>query len=251
MKLILVGAGPGDPELITLKGVKALQQARAVLYDALVHPDLLLYCPENCVKTDVGKRFGKLSCKQEEINELIALYASRYGEVVRLKGGDPFIFGRGYEEITFAAARGITSEVIPGISSSYAVPALAGIPLTARGRSESFWVITGTTKSHVLSQDVALAARSTATVVILMGIHQLPEIVEVYRDLGKPETPIAIIQNGSLPDQKMVTGTIQNILKRAQENAIGSPAVIVIGPVAALPQTALIQDLVRISGFNF
>ena len=238
MKLILVGAGPGDPELITLKGAKALANARVVLYDALVHPDLLTHCKEDCTIIQVGKRGGQLSCKQEEINRLIYHYACEAGEVVRLKGGDPFVFGRGYEEIEFASKLGITCEVIPGISSTYAVPALAGIPVTLRGYSESFWVITGTTRDHVLSEDVALAARSTATVIILMGVHRLPEIVETYREIGRQNEPIAIIQYGSLKSQKIVSGKINNILKLAQEQQVGSPAVIVIGPVAALPGQA-------------
>lgn len=235
MKLTLIGAGPGDPELITLKGIKALQKARVVLYDALTHPDLLDYCPNDCVKVHVGKRFGKHSANQDVINYMIVEYAMQYGDVVRLKGGDPYVFGRGYEEVEFAAKHGIESEVIPGISSSYAVPALAGIPLTSRGVSESFWVVTGTTKSHMMSSDLMLAAQSTATVVVLMGVHKLPEIVEIYTQLDKLDEPIAIIQNGSLPEQKIVTGKISNILPLAQICGIASPAIIVIGKAASQP----------------
>lgn len=235
MKLTLIGAGPGDPDLITLKGIKALQKARVVLYDSLAHPSLLDNCPADCEKILVGKRFGKTSCGQEEINELIVEKAYQYGEVVRLKGGDSFIFGRGYEEILFAAEHGIESEVIPGISSSYAVPALAGIPLTSRGVSESFWVITGTTREHNLSKDLHLAAQSTATVVILMGLHKLEEIVAMYAGLDKLDEPITIIQNGTLENQKLVTGKISNIVPLAKVSEVGSPAIIVIGKVAALP----------------
>lgn len=235
MKLTLVGAGPGDPELITLKGIKALQKARVVLYDSLAHPSLLDYCPTDCEKILVGKRFGKTSCGQDEINDLIVEKALQYGEVVRLKGGDSFVFGRGYEEIIFAAQYDIESEVIPGISSSYAAPAMAGIPLTSRGVSESFWVITGTTKEHALSNDVQLAAQSTATVVILMGLHKLHEIVRIYERLGKLDQPISIIQNGTMENQKVVTGKISNIEPLASVSGIGSPAIIVIGAVAALP----------------
>jgi len=238
MKVTLIGAGPGDPDLITLKGVKALQKARVVLYDALIHPDLLDHCSEDCVKVHVGKRFGQHSCSQDVINFLIVEYAYQYGEVVRLKGGDPYVFGRGYEEVEFAARHGIQSEVIPGISSSYAVPATVGIPLTSRGVSESFWVVTGTTKSHQMSSDLALAAQSSATVVVLMGVHKLPEIVEIYSGLGKLDQPIAIIQNGTLPNQKIVTGKISNILPLAQVSRISSPAIIVIGKAAALPDSA-------------
>lgn len=234
MKLTLIGAGPGDPDLITLKGVKALQNAKVVLYDALVHPEILNHCPEETLKVHVGKRFGKQSCGQEAINRMIVEYAFQYQEIVRLKGGDSYVFGRGYEEIEYAAQFGIESEVIPGISSTYAVPALAGIPLTSRGVSESFWVVTGTTKEHQLSQDLSLAAKSTATVVILMGMHKLAEIVGIYSGLEKTETPIAIIQNGSLPEQKIVTGKISNILPLVQISGIASPAVIVIGNVVNL-----------------
>lgn len=236
MKLLLIGAGPGDPELISLKGAKALAKAKVVLYDALVHPDLLDLCPENSLKIAVGKRGGKLSCKQDEINGLIAHYAREMGEVIRLKGGDPFVFGRGYEEIEYASNLGIACEVIPGISSALSVPALAGIPITLRGVSESFWVVTGTTKDHTLSNDVVLAAQSTATLVILMGVQKLPEIVEIFKEQGKAEEDIAIIQNGSLEEQKSVAGKIHNILRLAQEEKIGSPAVIVIGKVAKLMQ---------------
>lgn len=243
MKLTLIGAGPGDPDLITLKGIKALQKAKVVLYDSLAHPSLLEYCPAGCTKILVGKRFGKTSCGQDQINSLIVEYATKFGEVVRLKGGDSFVFGRGYEEIIFAQQHGISSEVIPGISSSYAVPALAGIPLTSRGVSESFWVVTGTTKNHELSKDLYLAAQSSATVVILMGLHKLDEIVGIYAGLNKLDEPISIIQNGSLPDQKMVTGKISNIQPLAKVGEIGSPAIIVIGKVAALPD--LSYEVVR------
>ena len=160
MKLTLVGAGPGDPDLITVKGIKALQQADVVMYDALVHPDLLDYCRPDALKVYVGKRRGAYSCVQEDINPLIVHYAQQYGHVVRLKGGDSFVFGRGFEEIEFARQHGIETAVVPGLSSSYAVPASAGIPLTTRGLSESFWVVTGTTKAGQFSKDLQLAAQS-------------------------------------------------------------------------------------------
>jgi uroporphyrin-III C-methyltransferase len=241
MKLTLIGAGPGDPDLITLKGIKALKKARVVLYDALAHPALLDYCPDDCVKILVGKRFGKTSCGQDEINSLILDYATKFGEVIRLKGGDPFIFGRGYEEIVYAALHNIESEIIPGISSSYAAPALAGIPLTSRGVSESFWVITGTTRDHELSKDVALAAQSTATVVILMGMHKLDQIVDIFASVGKLDESIAIVQHGSLENQKVVTGKISNIQLLVKIGEISSPAIIVIGKVASLPDLNLEQ----------
>ncbi len=249
MKLTLVGAGPGDPELITLKGINALKNARIVLYDALIHPDLLQYCQDECVKVHVGKRYGKHSCNQDVINHLIVEYAHQYGEVVRLKGGDPFIFGRGYEELEYASRFGIDTEIIPGISSSYAVPALNGIPLTSRGVSESFWVVTGTTRNHQLSDDLLLAAQSTATVVVLMGMNKLSEIVGIYQQLGKSATPVAIIQNGSLPEQKMVTGKISNILPLVQIAEVSSPAIIVLGKAATLSDS-LVEIASRCSDFQ-
>ncbi|GAB3012683.1 uroporphyrinogen-III C-methyltransferase [Spirosoma pulveris] len=234
MKLTLVGAGPGDPDLITVKGIKALQQADVVMYDALVHPDLLEYCRPDTLKVYVGKRRGAYSCMQEDINPLIVHYAQQYGHVVRLKGGDSFVFGRGFEEIEFARQHGIETQVIPGLSSSYSVPAAANIPLTTRGISESFWVVTGTTKAGQLSNDLSLAAQSTATVVILMGMHKLADIMGVFAQYGKSDTPVAIIQNGTLPDQQMVVGRVQDIIEKVNESGVGNPAIIVIGEVAGL-----------------
>src|SRR6476661_2834377 len=163
-KLTLVGAGPGDAELITVKGIKALSQADVVLYDALVNPDILEYAPQNAVKLYVGKRSKNHTYTQEQINTLIVELAHKHGHVVRLKGGDSFVFGRGLEEIKYAELFEIETSVVPGISSSIGVPALSGIPVTHRGASESFWVITGTTSKGELSKDVRVAAHTNATV---------------------------------------------------------------------------------------
>ncbi len=246
MKLTLVGAGPGDPDLITVKGIKALQQADVVMYDALVSPELLDYCRPDALKVYVGKRRGAYSCVQEDINPLIVHYAQQYGHVVRLKGGDSFVFGRGYEEMEYAQQHGIETDVIPGLSSSYAVPASAGIPLTTRGVSESFWVVTGTTKDGKLSADLTLAAQSSATVVILMGMHKLPDIMAAFAACGKAETPVAIIQNGTLPEQRTVFGRVDSIVDRVAEERIDNPAIIVVGEVASLP-TADNRQLVNAS----
>lgn len=235
----LIGAGPGDPELLTMKAVKALQAAEVVLYDALVNEDILDLA-EHAVKVCVGKRKGAHSFTQDEINQLIVTYAVEFGSVVRLKGGDPFVFGRGKEEEEFANLHGIKTTVIPGISSCIAVPASVGIPLTYRGISESFWVITGTTSAHELSADVALAAQSSATVVILMGLSKLEEIIRIYKRLGKSNLPIAIIQNGTRTDQREVIGTIQCIVALAQKEKISGPAVLVIGEVVNL---AKVKDI--------
>ena len=243
MKLTLVGAGPGDPDLITVKGIKALQQADVVMYDALVHPDLLEHCRPDALKVYVGKRRGAYSCMQEDINPLIVHYARQYGHVVRLKGGDSFVFGRGYEEIDFARQHGIATEVVPGLSSSYAVPASAGVPLTTRGLSESFWVVTGTTKEGQFSTDLRLAAQSSATVVVLMGMHKLAQIMAVFAECGQSDTPVAIIQNGTLPEQQVVTGHVSTIVQKTAESGVGNPAIIVVGEVAKLA----VSDLVTFS----
>lgn len=244
-KLTLAGAGPGDPDLITAKAINALGKADIILYDALVNPILLKYASPNVKKIFVGKRNGVHSLKQEQINNLIVDLAFTYGHVVRLKGGDPFVFGRGYEEIEYAQSFNIETEVIPGISSSVGVPALAGIPVTHRGLSESFWVITGTTRTGELSRDIKLASQSTATVVILMGVHKLNEIVEVYKSSGKANLPVALIQNGTLPNERIAVGTISTIEEIVNEKQIGSPAVIIAGEVVKLHPEFVEQEVIE------
>ncbi len=229
-KVTLIGAGPGDPDLITVKGVKALQKAKVILYDALISRELLKYAP-TAKKIFVGKRKGLHSFSQDEINELIVKSAFEYANAVRLKGGDPFIFGRGSEEIEYIESFGISTEVISGISSSMAVPASQGISLTKRGVSESFWVITGTTSERKLSNDVFLAAQSTATVVILMGMSKLSEIVAIFKKFNKNEVPTAIIQNGTTKNEKLGFGTISTIEEVVVQKNLSSPAIIVIGEV--------------------
>ncbi len=229
-KLTVVGAGPGDPELITLKALKTLAAADVVLYDALINEKLLNYAP-GAEKIFVGKRKGCYAYQQEQINELIVSRAKTHGHVVRLKGGDPFIFGRGAEEIDYVQQFDVETNMVPGISSSYAVPAYQGIPLTKRGSSESFWVITGTTKSHKLSQDVSLAAKSNATVVILMGMSKLSEIVSIFAAENKQNIPVAIIQNGTTENEQFGFGTIQTIEQVVSDKKLSSPAIIVIGEV--------------------
>jgi len=230
-KLTVVGAGPGDEELITLKAIKAIESADVILYDALINESLLKYASENVELIFVGKRKGCYAFQQEQINELIVNKAKEKGHVVRLKGGDPFIFGRGAEEIDYVRPFGLETYVVPGISSALAVPAYQGIPLTKRGSSESFWVVTATTKDHVLSKDVALAAKSTATVVILMGMHKLAEIVKTFYAENKKNTPVAIIQNGTRENEKVGIGTIRNIQQVVNEQQLKSPAIIIIGDV--------------------
>lgn len=229
--LTLVGAGPGDPELITLKALKALEAADIVLHDALVSREVLDFIPSGTPRIGVGKRADMHSYTQEEINALIVESAFLYGHVVRLKGGDPFVFGRATEELAHAARYGIPTRVVPGISSALSVPAAASIPLTSRGVSESFWVVTGTTMTGALSQDVALAAQSSATVIILMGLKKLPEIMRLFQGYGKGETPVAVIQNGTLPSQREVAGTVSTIADLVMEEDLGSPGIIIVGDV--------------------
>lgn len=230
-KVTLVGAGPGDPDLLTLKGVKALAEANVVLYDALANEEIMNHAPKNAIKIFVGKRIGAHEYSQDQINQLIVDNALTYGNVVRLKGGDPFIFGRGSEEIEYAESFGIPTFVVPGISSAIAVPAYQGISLTKRGVSESFWVITGTTSDRNLSTDVALAAQSSATVVILMGMSKLAQIVALFQKESKGETPVAIIQNGTTAQEKVGVGTINTIQEVVTQHKLSSPAIIVIGEV--------------------
>lgn len=230
-RLTLVGAGPGDPELITLKGVLALGKADVVLYDALVDKALLQHAPKSALKIYVGKRNGNGENPQEETNRLIVHYALKHGHVVRLKGGDPFVFGRGAEEMDYARRFGIVTAVVPGITSSVAVPASQGVPVTKRGVSESFWVITGTTSSGHLSRDLQLAVQSTATVVLLMATRKLSEIVELYKKYHKSSAPIALIQNGTTKQEQVVAGTIEDIEDKVRASGIGAPAVMVIGEV--------------------
>lgn len=242
-KLTVVGAGPGDVELITLKAIKALESADIVLYDALVNEELLQYATKAEI-VFVGKRLGCHAYSQDQINELIVAMAQHHGHVVRLKGGDPFVFGRGSEEIEYAQKFDIETAIVPGISSALGVPASNGISLTQRGVSESFWVITGTTSNHKLSKDVILASQSSATVVILMGMHKLDEIVAVYKKNRTDDLPVAIIQNGTKDIQKKVVGTISSISELVIEYQISSPAIIVIGEVVrnASELTTLMQE---------
>lgn len=238
-RLSLVGAGPGDPELITLKAIKTLQQADVILYDALANDELLSYAKPGAITRFVGKRYGCHALSQQEINHLIIELALAHGHVVRLKGGDPFVFGRAQEEIAAAREAGIPVQVIPGISSAVAVPAMQMIPLTCRGVNESFWVTTGTTQSGEISADIKLAAQSSATVIILMAMSKLETIMEIFAGYGKSETPVAIIQDGTTSKEKMVTGTVRDIAFRAQHAGLGNPAIIIVGEVVKLHPSLL------------
>lgn len=230
-KVTLVGAGPGDPDLITVKGINALGEADVVLYDALVNAEILKYAPIESKKVYVGKREGYHSFSQEQINNLLVDYAFTHGHVVRLKGGDPFVFGRGSEELEFVESFNIETDIVPGISSSIGVPALQRIPVTHRGTTESFWVLTGRNSEGKLPEDFKLAAQSDATIVVLMGLAKLPEIVQVFQQYGKSSTPVAVIQDGSLPTENIAVGSVDTIVDAVKQEGIKSPAIIVIGEV--------------------
>jgi uroporphyrin-III C-methyltransferase len=244
-RLTLVGAGPGDPELITVKAINVLKQADVVLYDALVSPEILQLIPNGIPAFSVGKRAGEHSHTQEEINQLIVEFAYLYGHVVRLKGGDPFVFGRGSEEIEFAESHGVLARVVPGVTSALAVPANLKIPVTARGLSESFWVVTGTTKAGAISGDIALAAQSTATVVILMGLNKIEEIMACFCEHGKGDVPVAVIQNGTMAHQRSVIATVSSTAEQVKFSGIEAPAIIIVGEVVRYAQ-ALHQVIAKV-----
>lgn len=230
-RLTVVGAGPGDPDLITLKAVKALQSADVVLYDALANEAILQHTSPTTSLVYVGKRKGAKAYTQEEINERIVAYAHCCGHVVRLKGGDPFVFGRGHEEMQFAQAHGLETAYVPGISSSIGAASAIGVPVTLRGASRSFWVLTGTTDTGELNPELYAAAQSEATVVVLMGLTKIAEIAAAFIAAGKGDLPVAVIQDASLPQQREVFGAVANIESEIQKQGIGSPAVIVLGEV--------------------
>ena len=241
--LSLVGAGPGDVELITIKAINILKQADAVLYDALANEALLEYASPKAIRRFVGKRYGCHALSQSEINHLIVEYAYSNGHVVRLKGGDPFVFGRAQEEIDAARKAGIEVQIIPGVSSAIAVPASQMIPLTCRGINESFWVTTGTTKSGEISKDIHLAAQSSATVIILMAMSKLETIMNIFSAHGKNETPVAIIQNGTTQEEKIVIGTVKDIAFKAQYEGLENPAIIMVGEVVRLHPSQLANTI--------
>ncbi|UYZ64529.1 uroporphyrinogen-III C-methyltransferase [Hymenobacter weizhouensis] len=243
-RLTVLGAGPGDPELLTLKGARVLAEADVVLYDALANRTLLDHARPTALLVPVGKRRGMRSHGQDEINALIVDYARRYGHVVRLKGGDPFVFGRGREEMLYAEAHGLLTDYVPGISSAVAAAGSAGIPVTHRGLSEGFRVITATTASGELSGSIGEAARDTrGTTVILMGLGELPRIVAEFCRHGHAATPAAIIQNGTLPQARLVTGSVAELPARAAAAGIEAPAIIIIGEVVRLATPEKLAEL--------
>lgn len=233
----LVGAGPGDPGLITVKGLRCIAEADVLVHDHLANPKLLEHARGDCEIIYAGKRAGDHAMDQEEINELLAARALAGKRVCRLKGGDPFVFGRGGEEALYLRSKGIAFEVVPGVTSAVAVPAYAGIPVTHRGAAVSFRVITGHEAPGKAESGIDWAdiAATHGTLVFLMGVRNLPLICEQLTKGGRPpDTPAAVISHGTTPAQRTVSGTLSDIAKNASGAGIEPPAITVVGEVAAL-----------------
>jgi uroporphyrin-III C-methyltransferase len=235
-KVFLVGAGPGDPQLLTIKAVKVLKEADVVIYDRLVGEAILCLAPEKAQMIYVGKRSGKHEVPQDQITALIVEKAKAGGNVVRLKGGDPFIFGRGGEEAEALAEKGIAFEVVPGVSSAVVAPAYAGIPLTHRDFAASVAIITGHRAGDAEKPvNWVKIAKAVDTMVILMGVESLEGIVGKLLKGGiSPDKPAAMIESGTYKQQRALISTLGAIVKEAADNKIKPPAVIVIGDVANL-----------------
>ncbi len=233
-KVYLTGAGPGDIELLTLKALRVVKSADVIIYDRLANPEILKEAKDGCAFVYVGKEDSHHTLPQEEINEVIYQSALKYENVVRLKGGDPLVFGRGGEEGIYLKERGIAFEFIPGITSAIAVPEYAGIPVTHRGVTVSFRVVTGhESKNKDHSQIPWENYKSDDTIVFLMGLHRLAHICHMLIKIGKPkEYPIAVISRGTTPDAKTVVGTLEDIYEKAKD--LPTPALIVVGEVVKL-----------------
>lgn len=235
----LVGAGPGDPGLFTIKGKELLERAEVVVYDRLVSPEIIAWANPQAEMIYVGKESSRHTLSQDEINALLAEKAAQGKMVVRLKGGDPFVFGRGGEEALYVRERGFGFAVVPGISSAIAVPAYAGIPVTHRDATSSFAVITGHEKpgKEVSSINWELISTGIGTLVFLMGVENLQYIVNNLMENGRsPETPVALIRRGTMPDQEVISGRLNDIVARVREAGLKPPAIIVVGETVDLRQ---------------
>ncbi|AIQ12802.1 uroporphyrinogen-III C-methyltransferase [Paenibacillus durus] len=234
----IVGAGPGDPELITIKAVRRIREADVVLYDRLVSEELLDYARQGARLIYCGKAPGQHSMSQEQIEHVMIHQARQGHKVVRLKGGDPFVFGRGGEEALAAAEAGIPWEVIPGVTSAVGAAASAGIPLTHRGVAASFAVVTGSRcGDHETPVDWGHLARGVDTIAVYMGVGRLGQICEELLRHGKESsTPVALIENGTTSRQRTVIGTLDNIEQLASAFRIGNPAMIIIGEVVKVKE---------------
>ena len=233
-KVYLTGAGPGDIELMTVKALRVVKQADAIIYDRLANPDILEEAKDGCEFIYVGKEDGRHIMPQDEINEVIYQNALKYENVVRLKGGDPFVFGRGGEEALYLLERNIKFDVIPGITSAISAPAYAGIPVTHRGVAVSFRVVTGhESPNKKVSQIPWDNFKTDDTIIFLMGLHNLPKISKKLIEIGKAaDYPVAVISRGTTVEQTVVVGTLSDIVEKAKD--VPTPALIVVGRVVEL-----------------
>ncbi|DAB29839.1 MAG TPA: uroporphyrinogen-III C-methyltransferase [Sulfurimonas sp. UBA12504] len=233
-KVYLTGAGPGDIELLTLKALRVIEEADVIIYDRLANPDILEKAKSGCAFIYVGKEDGRHIMPQDDINETIYQSALKHERVVRLKGGDPFVFGRGGEEAAYLQERGIKYEIIPGITSAISVPAYAGIPVTHRGVAVSFRVVTAHESPNKKESQIPWENYKTDdTIVFLMGLHNLAKISKKLIEIGKPsDCPCAVIAKGTTKDQIVVVGTLADIVAKAVD--VPTPALIVVGQVVAL-----------------
>ena len=235
-KVYLVGSGPGDPELLTIKALRLIKEADVIVYDQLPGPEILALLPKSAELIDVGKYAGDHTLSQDEINRLLVDYALQGKTVVRLKGGDPYLFGRGGEEALELRKAGIEFEVVPGITSAIAVPAYAGIPITHRDNASMVTIITG----HEQKKDGSMLdwewlSQSLGTLVILMGVSTLGTYIpELMRYGSDPDTPVAIIERGTRDDQVVTTGSLSTIVDIAKDRGVKAPAIVVIGDVVRL-----------------
>lgn len=238
-KVFLVGAGPGDPELITVRGLRVLRSADVVVYDRLVHPAVLEAAPSSAERVFAGKHPAGPRVAQDEIVRLLVDRARRGLQVVRLKGGDPFVFGRGGEEVEALRTAGVPYEVIPGVTAAVAVPAAAEIPVTHRAYASGFAVVAGHPCDGGTGLDWSALARMP-TLVVLMGLRRLPVVVARLLDSGAdPSVPAAMIARGTLPDQRVVMGTLGTIARRVEEAGLQPPATLVVGRVVELCRSAV------------
>ena len=242
-KVYLVGAGPGDPELLTLKALRLIKSADVILYDRLINQEILLFAKPDCELVYVGKEDGKHTIEQEKINELLLRYAHTKEVVVRLKGGDPFIFGRGGEEALFLAEHGVEFEVVPGVSSFYSVPAYAGIPITFRGISSSFAVITGHEDPRKEKSNIDWESlKGINTLIVLMGVSRRKEIAKRLIEVGRdPKEPVAFIENGTTERQRVILTDLYELSTNPPE--VSPPAIMVVGSVVRLREKLALKEV--------